>query len=218
LEKGLVAYYKFNGSALDNSGFNNNGTYFGRGIYTTGRLNDSNAGLELNGSGDYVGVPNSSSLNPTNQLTINLWLKIDSYPNRYTSVIDKGGPTTDGFTNREYFVYFNNQGYIYIESSGDNQAHHYVGAAIPGLKKWFSFTAIVDRVNHKMKTYINGELKGQIDDSYSTFTINSDSLKIGAWSETNPSYAPFFKGGIDELRIYNRALSQKEVISLNKQK
>jgi hypothetical protein len=214
LDDGLVAYYKFNGNAIDYSGFNNNGTYYGRGFYTSGRLNDPNSALDLNGSGDYVEIPNSSSLNPTNQLTISLWLKIDTFLNRYTAVIAKGGPTTDGFTNREYLVHFNNDGYICIESSGDNQSHNYAEAAIPGLKSWFLFSAIIDRVNHKMQVYINGQLKIQIDDSYSSFTINSYSLKIGAWNESNPEYSPFFKGGIDELKIYNRALSQEEILSL----
>ena len=80
------------------------------------------------------------------------------------------------------------------------------------------FTAVVDRiVNHQMQVYINGVLKGTITDTYSNFTINNYPLLIGAWSETNQEYTPFFKGKLDELRIYNRVLSQAEITSLYNQ-
>jgi hypothetical protein len=217
-EVGLVAYYKFNGNVLDYSGNYNDGKYYGRKSYTLGKLNDPSGAIDLNGSGDYVEVPNSTSLNPTKQLTINLWLRIDSFPKQYTPVVAKGGPYAVDFTNREYLIYFNYDGNIFIESSGDNKSHIYDGAAFPGLKTWFMFTAIVDRVNHFMQVYINGVFKYQIVDTYSTFTINSYPMKIGSWDETDSSYAPYFKGAIDELKMYNKVLSQAEIVSLYQQK
>lgn len=218
LLNGLVAYYPFNGDVLDHSGNNNNGIAYGNLMATADHHGNPNSAYYFNGINSYIQVPNSPSLNPTNQLTISLWIEIDTFMNRYTSFIDKGGPTTSGFTNREYFEYFNNQNVIWIESSGDNSPHNYVGSYFPGLNTWFQFTAVIDRlVSHQMQVYINGVLKGTIPDSYSQFTTNSYPLLIGSWSETNPEYSPFFKGRMDEIRIYNRVLSQAEITSLYNQ-
>jgi uncharacterized protein YjdB len=105
----LIAYYKFDGNTNDESSNSNNGIYHGRMAYTSDRNSSTNSALDLNGSTDYVEIPNSISLNPINQLTISLWLEIDTFMNRYTAFIDKGGPTTNDFTNREYLGYFNDQ-------------------------------------------------------------------------------------------------------------
>ena len=71
-------------------------------------------------------------------------------------------------------------------------------------------TSVVDRVNHIMQFYENGVATESIDDSYSTFNVNDDSLIIG-WSEENLYQHTPLLGAMDNLRIYNRALKPAEI-------
>jgi len=209
-EAGPVAYYPFNGNADDMSGNNNNGIVYGATLVPD-RKENPNSAYYFDGINDYISIPGSSTLNPSNQLTIALWLNMDIITNRYTPVMHKGGTHTEGFANREYLIYIEDIGRVYAESAGDNSVHHFLGYNIPCLKTWFHFTAVFDRIEHKMRLYINGERVKEANDSYSTFNNNSDSLKIATWDESNAQYAEYYKGYIDDIYIYNRSLSDSEI-------
>jgi hypothetical protein len=209
-EIGLAAYYPFNGDAKDMSGNNNNGIVYGATLVAD-RKGNPNSAYYFDGIDDYISVPGSPSLNPSHQLTIALWLNMDVITTHYTPVLHKGGVNYDEFANREYLIFIESIVKIYAESAGDNSTHHFLGCDFPGLKTWFHFTAVFDRIGHKMKLYMNGEKVKEANDSYSTFNNNNDSLKIATWDERNSSYANFYKGYIDDIYIYTRALSDSEV-------
>ncbi len=209
----LVAHYPFDNNANDMSKYCNHG-YVKNVVSSEDRHLNPNSAYYFNGENSYIAIPSSPSLNPTNQLTITAWLKVEDYPNRYTPILHKGGTYKPGFVNREYIIYVEDNGNIFIESSGDDMPHRYAATAVPGTNEWFMYSAVVDRINHKMKVFINGEFISEKEDDYSTFTNNNDSLKIGTWDETNSSYASFFKGYIDEIRIYNRSLTNEEISEL----
>ena len=73
---------------------------------------------------------------------------------------------------------------------------------------------VIDRITNKARFYVNGIQSG-IEQDISTFGSfsNNDTLKIGTYSRT-VTYNPF-EGLIDEVRIYNRALSSQEVRTLS---
>jgi len=81
------------------------------------------------------------------------------------------------------------------------------------MGSWTHYVGIIDRQSHRMKVYVDGVLKTDFADSYSTFNNNLADLIIGWTEEVSSSYSPF-KGRIDELRIYNRTLAESEVKSL----
>ena len=65
-----------------------------------------------------------------------------------------------------------------------------------------------------MSVYINGQLDNDAFDSYSTFNANGFPLTIGTEAETIwPDHSPF-QGALDEVRLYNRALTSAEIRSL----
>lgn len=210
---GLVLYYPFNGSLSDSSGNGNNGSSSNP-SYGTDHWGHAGSAYQFDGIDNYIIVPNAPSLNPVNQLTISFWLRVDSVVSNYMDILVKGGPVFGYFANREYALYTKQHTgryyYLELKSAGDSLGQHELNsqAHLPG--EWVFATSVVDRVNHIMQFYENGVATESIDDSYSTFNVNDDSLIIG-WSEENLYQHTPLLGAMDNLRIYNRALKPAEI-------
>jgi len=214
---GLMLYFPFDGSLYDSSGNNNHGTanYLS---YTADKWENPNSAYLLNGVNNYITVPNSASLNPVHQLTIAFWLRVDSIQSNYMEIITKCGPVYGYFNNREYLIDTKQNyelWYPQLKSAGDgggmhelDSGHHsyYVG-------QWNYFTFIVDRVNHRMQIYADGVLTEETNDSYSSFNVNSFPLIIG-WSQEDLYEHTPLRAAIDNVRIYNKALTPSQVYSL----
>lgn len=213
---GLMAYYPFDGNGIDASGNGNHGTAFGV-TPTADRFERPAGALLFNGIYSSVSIPSSSSLHPNDQLTMTFWIRIDALTNNYSPIIHKGGQVQGYMTNREYAVYikanFSNQ-YFQIYSAGDNSGQHEVLSSTYTLRQWLFIAAVIDRRSHHMSVYINGQLDNDAFDSYSTFNANGFPLTIGTEAETIwPDHSPF-QGALDEVRLYNRALTSAEIRSL----
>jgi hypothetical protein len=81
--------------------------------------------------------------------------------------------------------------------------------------KWVHYVGIVDRVRHLQSIYINGVLNAKVTDNSNSFNGNTADLRIG-FSEEGSWQSPF-KGALDEIRLYNRALTAAEISSLYNQ-
>jgi len=215
LNTGLVAYWSFDDcTANDKSGKGNNGTINGNLSCITGVTNKA---LQFDGA-SYITVPSSPSLNPINQWTMSFWIRIDDLTNLWSTVIHKGGVGTDCGKNREYVIFLHQTAYFHIVSAGDNSCHHVLNTVGNSIIKgqWLHYVAVIDRLNHVTKEYINGQLKNQQTDSYSSFNNNNANLRIGSSEEVDNSLATF-KGALDEIRLHNRVLTDAEVSALYQQ-
>src|SRR5689334_3954187 len=91
LNKGLVAYYPFNGNANDASG-NGNNPIFNNATLTKDYYGNLNSAYHFNGVDNYMEIPNNASLNPTN-ISICAWIKPTGFyygPCHGNSVVMKG--------------------------------------------------------------------------------------------------------------------------------
>jgi hypothetical protein len=230
LFSGLVAYYKFNGDVKDYSGNNNDGTYYG-GVFGTGRKGDSNGAIALNGSSDYVLLKNSSSLNLTKQISICAWYYATPfYGNGTNAVVTKQemidskikyqfhlcitGSYYPNATSSIGFVAGNIPNNLGINTSG------YGSETIPFNYTYFTYSAynwyfIVGTYDGQfIKLYINGVLNAWRSKN-GDLEINNNDVFIGkSPNEIDRPNNDYLKGKIDEVRIYNRALSPEEIISL----
>ncbi|WP_245526158.1 LamG domain-containing protein [Archaeoglobus profundus] len=181
--------------ADDQSGNGNNGNIYGAN-WTVGRYG---YGLEFDGEDDYVEIPNSESLQENETFTIALWVKI-------TEVKDWGrfaqyGGGGEGWAFSEWST---NQMPIF-EWYGTEGGHYYLHDPYKlDLNKWYFLTVVYDYPNNSVKLYANGELIASRD-CPEPVVIPTDSLRIGCKG------VEFFAGIIDEVRIYNRALSDEEI-------
>lgn len=213
LTAGLMLYMPFDGDMIDYSGRGNDGSSTNE-SYTSDPWGNPGHAYLFNGHDNFVTVPNSPSLNPVNQLTIACWLRVDSVQSDYSPILGKIGPYEPGWPNRTYYLVLkSNYDYPYVLfcSAGDNSFQHELDSHGSLVRHWWYFTGVIDRINHSMKIYINGNLDTTIADSYSSFNYNNEAFLIGHSFEIDRVPMLPFKGAMDNLRLYNRALSPREI-------
>ena len=219
LNDGLVAYYPFNGNANDESGNGNHGTVYGA-TPSADRFGNPNSAYQFDGVNNYISVPSSTTLNPIHQLTISFWINISDIPvsHGWIPIIHKGGIMSGWpcLKNREYSIWFRTypSQYLMMASAGDESCQQVLNCPVSSTNQWICFVAVSDRINHTMKLFINGVLASELEDQYSSYNNNTHEMRFGWTEETWTETFYHFKGILDDIRIYNRALSSDDVLAL----
>jgi len=193
---GLIAAYTFEGNANDVSGNGNNGTVNGNAQFTPGH--DGSA-LDCDGVDGYVSTDKTASqlgLDGNNARTISSWVFTRGYAN--------GGIYDVGDRN-------NGQDFSLRTLATDNlwRIQYWGGDldfTLDSLDKWVHFTHVHDGVNTKI--YANGVQIVDWEITLDTQDTNPFQIGLYGWPDA------FFNGLIDEVRVYNRALSAGEALSL----
>ena len=211
ITNGLVAYYPFNGNANDESGSGNNGAVQGA-LLIPDRNGDSNRAYDFDGKSQIV-VPSSASLNLTS-FSVSAWVKIQNPDRAFYQILTKGGDLDENY---EILVYGNQlPPFGTIDTavkwsdgtrggySGESPSKNYVKPSL-----WNHILVSYDKTSGYLNVYINREI------SFRAFVnkipkINSTPLHIGS----DPNMGRNHLGSIDDVRIYNRALSDGEVKAL----
>jgi hypothetical protein len=216
LTNGLVAYYPFNGNANDESGNGNNGTVNGATLIVD-RFGKPGKAYNFDGISNEINIGN---LGVINDQTISLWFKkqVDiNYPSGTTSQRDLIG--TQNSCNIVFKVGFHpsyvDKIFVMISDKGcspNNDVEEVVtDSSITGLD-WHHLVIIRSGIN--ISIYKDGKLEG-------TFISGSNGNPGGPIATTNVTKIgrtggvinenSFFNGSIDDIRIYNRALSTSEI-------
>ena len=203
LSDGLVAYYPFNGNANDESGNGNNGTVNGATL-TTDRTGNSNSSYGFNVSG-YIVVSDSNTLDLTTSTTFSLW--INNYGNVESNVLSKGATWSALWA--DYGLGFYND-VLQFEISNNANVPEFRKFSVIQKNVWTYITIVYQ--NSTVSFYENGVLVDQQSLPYSTMRTSSQPLYIGRRYIGHPDSGDFpFKGLIDDVRIYNRALAASEI-------
>ena len=208
---GLVAYYPFNGNANDASGNGNNGTIYGDVALAPDRFGTTNSAYTFNGVDGYIDIGNPVGNSPE-YLTETAWVKIISRAT--TGVIAEDII----ITKRQTPYIGSGWSDLIVESSGSNagageimvEADNYV-AYYPGISHTqtnvWNFICLV-KSNNTYQIYVNGVLENTLTDSYPLSSVENMYLMhdgaLGTYSH----------GVLDDVRIYNRALSTNEIALL----
>ncbi|MCI0703401.1 MAG: DUF4082 domain-containing protein [Planctomycetia bacterium] len=201
---GLVAAYNFNagsGSSLDDSTSNNNdGTISGATWTSSGKYSGA---LSFDGTNDWVTISDANSLDLTNGMTLEAWVRPTSANNYGTALFkEKSG----GLTYALYGVNGSSEppaSYINSSTDGEKMAE---GASQLALNTWSHLAATYDGATFSL--YVNGTLVSSQSVTGSLQTSNGV-LRIGG----NSVYGDYFQGQIDDVRVYNRALSHSEILA-----
>lgn len=198
---GLVAAYSFDeasgATVVDASGKGNHGT-FSSTTRTTGKTGYGNA-LSFNGTSDWVTVNDSASLDLTNSMTLEAWVYPTTTMSSWRSVLLK-----EQSVGLAYALYANSDSNQPVASLNIGSDQNLSGGSALAANTWVHLAATYDGGTQRL--YVNGS---QIASKTQTgnITVSSGALRIGG----NSVWSEFFKGRIDEIRIYNRALSVSEI-------
>jgi Concanavalin A-like lectin/glucanases superfamily/Protein of unknown function (DUF1565) len=201
---GPVGYWKFDEgsgtSVSDASGNGSTGSLLNGPVWTTGIKGTA---LSFDGVDDYVDLGSSPSVNITGAaLTLQAWVK-GSSPGNYKYIVSK----TDGL----------DVGYgLYTGISGTLRFYVGKGAGLivtpdvtsPWDNRWHHVVGTYD--GSKLNLYIDGVAGASVAATGNIADSSARSLNIGRFSEGGFS----FKGVIDDVQIYNRALSSTEIQQL----
>lgn len=204
---GLVAYYPFNGNVNDESGNGNNGTIYGA-TPISDRFGSANRAFSFDGIDDHIDAPHRSSLQPPNQLSVCAWVKIRSFyagSNGISMIVKKGAPWGGV---GQYLIYYTNRSFTFwvTYANGADIALSTPDTSIQ-LNKWYFLVLTYNK--QSQNGYVNGILRVTSKVSQQLGS-NSDNLSIG-WNSGNSSFPYPVSGTIDDIRIYDRALSESEI-------
>ena len=203
---GLVAYWDFNekdgDTASDSSGNGHDGTLIGDPQWT----NDGYFGgaLEFDQVQDEVNVPYHADLNPE-VFTITAWANVEPGSAGHRAVVSsRHKPPTSG-----YIFYAEPRHTWEFWTGGDGGWVTIQGPAV-NLGEWDHIAGTF--ADGKLMFYVNGELVGE-KDSNLNFNLSQEFL-IGADTNEHAAREYLFKGKVDEVRVYDRALSADEITSV----
>jgi hypothetical protein len=203
LSDGLVGYWKMDETAttsgvVDSSGNGNDGTYVGDASTTAGKYG---RGGDFDGSGDYIEISQNSSINlSTNgSFSFGYWIKVDTLTNFVGTIMKGGFQSSYGhllWTDGSLRAYYSGGSYIEVPSLTTGK-----------IGSWLYITQTYD--GDKIRIYRDGDLfftsSGEV-----TLETSTDPLYFGVSSGNQYS----LDGQMDEVRVYNRALSANEVAQL----
>jgi hypothetical protein len=201
--QGLVAYYPFNGNANDASGNNLNGTVYGATL-TTDRNGTPNKAYYFNGIDSYIKVLANQLFN-TPAYTVAVWVNVE----KFGGSVSHGGFIISKGVDPNYYYNLNanntNRFHACTISSGDYI--QFQSTITFNTNTWYLLVITDDGSNFKITfdAVVNDVL------SVGSTQTNNNDIYIGRY-ERNTNWN--FKGIIDDIRIYNRALSETEIQQL----
>jgi hypothetical protein len=144
-------------------------------------------------------------------VTIEAWIKATAYTNQYMPIIYKGDKLAPGSSNRSYSLWLTS-GNIWFTSGPGNPSGLYVYS--PGslaLNIWYHVAGVIDTKRGVMKIILNGTEVARKDFG-KDIHVSTLPLRIGWTHEEDPSCSPF-AGQIDEVRIWNIARTEDEILT-----
>jgi len=206
----LVAWWKLDdGSgtiAFDSSGNGNDGTLEGDPQWVEGQLGGA---LEGDGSGDYIRVPHSDSLDISDAVTVALWVYGGIPPDQVICKGSGGGAWVASYSfriddNSSYVRQINFRGRVGTNDDALNSA-----SPIPE-DEWthIAITFDASAQGNNQKIYINGQLDIE-SRSENPLSTNTDDLLIGADAYGDTRW--HWQGMLDDIRIFNQALPEGQI-------
>lgn len=214
LLNGLVSAYEFeetSGSTAFDSDGTNDGTINGATINQTGKVGQC---YDYDGTNDYTSLP--SAVRPTSNFTISLWYNADNYGGTYPALFGGeglGNATAKGGIAISFFSSLDRM-YLDIYSSTDRYSNilYDVSTTLP-TGNWHHIVLRYDGTtfsSYQNNTLIDSKNIGSITIDWSGY-IGSD-VGIGRMEQAGSYY--YFDGKIDEVMIWNRALSTDDIAVL----
>jgi hypothetical protein len=210
---GLVAYYPFNGNANDESGNGNNGSINNASLVKD-RIGIENSAYELKGTGSKIVIADNPVFNSTNQITVSVWANpTATWTYNAQHIISKEVKDNYGFCmgfDQNNSVYGTGNYAIFLQIMKPNGYDHIYKILTPAeLPGWKNIVFTTD--GNTMKIFLNGNEVATKTVTTNLQIINSGPINIGTRAIRTDQW---YKGYVDDVRIYNRVLTETEIKAL----
>jgi hypothetical protein len=209
----MVSYWKLNNNADDETANNNDGSVNGATPTTTCKLGTGNCAYDFDGVDDYVTIPADSSLDLATQ-SIEMWVK--------PAINYSDGDCEISLIGRFNSTYAEGWKALYLGFLGDEESACEFGLITAtddtdywllvnnslNAGNWYHVVGTFDNSANEMKLYVNGALEGSAE--YHAPNNGDIDYAVGAL-QANDTVGDFFNGTIDNVIIYNKALTATEV-------
>ena len=190
------------GSTASDTHGGRTGTLYNTPVWSVGRVG---GGLTLNGTNQWVFIPNDSSLNVgTGNFSLSFWVQRASSSNQYARLYYKGANSE---TQTGFAVMGSNSTISLMLCNGTSRST--TTCTLPSLNTWHHVAFTVDRAANKVYGYINGvkNTEKTLNGYNGVNLTNSINVQIGASSSSGQNAWP---GKVDDVRFYNRMLTPGE--------
>ncbi len=214
---GLVGWWPFNGNANDESENNFNGSVNGAGL-TLDRFGSENSAYSFNGVNSRIEIANNTTINNLTQVSISYWINVNQLPlsniaNGFAGCVTKWFGTGNCNSNTDHYGTWITSNSIFkggtrLYSQGEGMTS---SEQIITLGNWF-FVCFVHEASFGGRLYVNGNLVSQIPIN-GTLCSTTNNLYFGCDNGLG-TLNRFLNGKLDDIGIWNRALTQEEITSL----
>lgn len=218
LNDGLAGWWNLDGNGDDSSGNMNNGTVIGA-VPTQDRFGYANSALLFDGNSSYVTIPDAPDLRPSNAITFTAWFKPTAFnlgTFSWPAVLKKAMPPNqgDGYGMETLFVYESRpeMSAVVVLPSALPQAH--LPMPTDPTDKWYFAAGVYDGSQVSLYLYDGQSWAVNSQNGSGNIQNSLGELWIGA-DPSNPGSARSFNGAIDDVRIWDRALSAEEIIHVS---
>ncbi|MBI5324006.1 MAG: hypothetical protein HZB41_01780 [Ignavibacteriae bacterium] len=200
---GLTSFYPFNGNANDEGGNGNHGTVYGASL-TTDRFGNPNRAYSFNGISNDIKL--TGKFGGGREMSVSAWFNVNDYTGDFQGIFESEG----GYTDMDGNIH------LQCNDGGNNVVYYNTGHCLLPILSPTPFNqwrhVAITAKSGEIRLYENGELKGECNDTYE-FISESNKIKIGSGVNGR-----FFRGMLDDIRVYNRALTEAEVQVLSNDK
>lgn len=204
LLKGLVAYYGFNSNANDSSSFRNNATVTGAALVAD-RFGVDRSAYEFNGTSNYITVPGNTNNDLTSNYTISMWVYAPAGL-RGGQILGKWG--IGGSRNAAYGLAINSTGILTITNNDGINNYGLVSSRPITLDSWHHL--VIKYSGDTLSIFNDNSL---LDSRTGVRRAQASRYNLDIGWEAYGRYQ-YFKGKLDDIRLYSRALSDTEISRL----
>lgn len=212
-QSGPEACYALDGDANDATSNELHGTVHGATL-TQGRTGLLNTAYRFDGVDDYIDISHPGFFNNTTW-TYSCWVKLEQLPfNGESSIIMSvggyGGDQVIAISNN----YFGHNGFHTWSYGSPGTITSISTSQNPELNKWYFVVAV--RSEYKLKLYVDGVLVSESDTPDISIGYGTDHRAVIGQRSHGVSVNSLFKGVLDEVRVHDYALKDKDIVALNK--
>ena len=196
-------------TASDSSGYGNVGTVSGTATWRP-QNGIRNGAIELDGATSQVVVPDADALDNTSSFTLCFWFLASAYPGDSGGLVCKRNNISD---NNAFTTYLKTSDHrIYVDIDGGN--NRFSSATPISTNQWYHVALVYDgtlATAQRAKLWIDGAVDVIASETSATIPNYTSSVRIG---NTHGGATNLFKGLIDDVRFYRRALQTNEIVTL----